>query len=92
MQVRPRIKNQHDIQTYLVSIVWFQDFIPDYAVITEPLTRLLAKTYVWNYGEEQELAITVLIHLITTAPVLKYLNPSLETFVYSDASEFAIGW
>ena len=88
---RPRISNVQDIQAYLGSIVWFHDFIPDYAAITEPLTRLLAKDTPWSWTAEQEEAITLLIHLISSAPVLRFFDPTLETFVYSDASEFAIG-
>jgi len=91
MSVRPRIRTAKDIQSYLGSVVWFHDFIPDYAAITEPLTRLLAKSTSFNWGQEQEDAITILIHLITTAPVLKYFDALLETFVYSDASDYAIG-
>ena len=84
MRVRPQIRTVHDIQFYLGSIVWFQDFIPDYA-------RLLAKSVVWSWQQEQEDAVTILIHLITTAPVLKFFDHNLKTFLYSDASEFAIG-
>ena len=91
MSVRPRIRTVKDIQSYLGSVVWFQDFIPDYAAITEPITRLLAKSAQFGWGVEQEDAITILIHLITTAPVLNYFDPTLDTYVYSDASEFAIG-
>ena len=91
IQVRPRINNVQDIQAYLGSIVWFHDFIPDYAAITEPLTRLLAKDIPWSWSEEQGEAITLLIHLISNAPVLRFFDPKLDTFVYSDASEYAIG-
>lgn len=42
MKARPRIQNRKDISRYLGMTVWFQDYIEDYADITEPLTRLLS--------------------------------------------------
>ena len=91
MQVRPVIRNAHDVQSYLGMCVWFHEFIPDYAAITEPLTRLTAKDCEWLWTEEQEEAIEILIYLISTAPVLRHFDSTLETFVYSDASEYAMG-
>jgi len=91
MQSRPTIRRPHDIQVYLGTMVWFKDFIPDFSSITEPLTRLLVKDSRWYWGQEQEEAISILIHLVTTAPILKFFDSKLETFVYSDASDFAVG-
>ena len=91
MQARPSIKTAHDVQSYLGTMVWFKDFIPDYSSITEPLTRLLAKGSRWIWGTEQEDAISILIHLVTSAPLLKFFDYTKETFVYSDASDFAVG-
>ena len=91
MQARPTIRSPHDIQVYMGTMVWFKDFIPDFSSLTEPLTRLLVQNSRWDWGQEQEEAISMLIHLVTEAPILKFFDPSKETFVYSDASNFAIG-
>jgi len=63
----------------------------DFAAIAEPLTRLLSPKVPWHWGAEQEEAVSILIHLITTAPVLRFFDPNRKTFVYTDASDFAIG-
>jgi hypothetical protein len=91
MQARPTIRNPHDIQVYLGTMVWFKDFIPDFSSLTEPLTRLLVKESQWKWGQEQEEAILILIHLVTQAPILKFFDPQRETLVYFDASDFAVG-
>jgi hypothetical protein len=91
MTIRPHIRGTLDIQKYLGSLVWFHEFIPDYSALTEPLSKLLRTGAVWEWGDEQEEAITLLIYLINSAPVLKFFDPALETVVFSDASEHAIG-
>jgi hypothetical protein len=39
----------------------------------------------------QEEAISFLIHLVTNSPVLKFFDSKRENFVYSDASDLAVG-
>ena len=91
MLLVPLITNVADVRSYLGSCVWFHNFIPDYAEITEPLSKLLRKGAQWTWGRDQQEAVSILIHLITTAPILCYFNPELPTKVYTDASDFAIG-
>ncbi len=38
---RPLISNKKDVERYLGIMVYFQDFIYDYATITLPLSNLL---------------------------------------------------
>jgi hypothetical protein len=91
IQVRPEITSAKDISKYLGLCVFFQDFVADYAHITEPLTRLLKKQAAFNWSTEQEESITKLINAITHAPVLRYFDENLPTKVLSDASQYAIG-
>jgi hypothetical protein len=91
MALRPLIRNSNDLRSYLGSCVWFHSFIPDYAEITAPLSTLLRSDSTWKWGEEEEEAVNLLRHLITTAPILKFFEEDMETEVYTDASDFAIG-
>lgn len=91
IQARPIINSTKDISKYLGVTVWFQDLIEGYAEITEPLTRLLKKNATFDWGTEQENAITKLIEKISEAPTLKYFDDSKKTKVFSDASLYAIG-
>jgi hypothetical protein len=91
MAIDPEIENAKDIQSFIGSCVWFAEFIPDYAAITQPLTKLLRKDSKWEWGDAQKEAVLILRHLITSAPVLRYFEADKETIVYTDASDYAIG-
>jgi hypothetical protein len=91
MKVRPKMKCTKDVQKYLGTAVWFQKFIPNYAEITLPLSDLLRKNSTWVWDDRHEWSITKLISAITTAPVLRYFDSSLDTEVFTDASDYAIG-
>jgi hypothetical protein len=70
MQARPQIRSPHDIQVYLGMMVWFKDFILDFFALTKPLTRLLVKDIPWQWGQDQEEAISI----PTWSPPLPSLN------------------
>jgi hypothetical protein len=72
-------------------INWFKDFIPCFAEIAAPLTHLTKKSTPWRLTPLEQNACLLLLHRLTTAPVLRYFDPGLETFVFTDASDFAIG-
>ena len=36
---------------------WYQRFIPEFAVVAEPLTRLFRSNVKWHWGEEQQRAL-----------------------------------
>ena len=67
-------------------MVFFKDFIDDYATMTLPLSNLLRKNQPFIWTDEAEVAITNLIHAVTHAPVLRYFEDDRETKVFSDAS------
>lgn len=91
MGVRPRIEGPRDIMSWLGSCLWFKDFVPDFSMITKCLTDLTRKDVPWSWTAAHDEAVELIIYLITTAPVLKFFDPTLETIVYPDASAFAIG-
>ena len=70
---------------------WFRDFVPCFAEIAQPLTELTRKETKWQWTEREQGAVILLLHRISTAPVLRYFDPNKETFVYTDASLFGIG-
>lgn len=91
MLLEPLIKNVGDVRSYIGSCAWFHNFIPDFASITQPLSKLLRKGTRWEWGKDQIEAINVLRHLITTAPILRYFDPDRKTEAFSDASDYGIG-
>jgi hypothetical protein len=80
-----------DIQRFLGLTNWFKDFIPDYADICLPLTKLLKKNSVWHYGIDEHSTVLVLIFHILSASTLAYFEPGQTLYCYTDASEYAIG-
>ena len=84
-------KNVKDIQSFLGLCNWFRDFIPDFAMITLPLTNLTKKNTKFNWTPLEQGSVIHMLHLIAEAPCLKYFDPHLETSVYTDASEYGIG-
>jgi hypothetical protein len=93
IQSRPIMSSRKDVEKYLGVMVYFQDFIKDYAKITLPLSDLLKKNKQFIWTEAAEEAVTKLIHAVTNAPVLRYFEDNRETRVFSDASQYAIaGW
>jgi hypothetical protein len=91
MQFTPEFRSVKDVRAYIGTLVWFHNFIPDYAALTQPLTKLLVKDTPFVWGQEQQDAVTILQHKLITAPVLRYYDHMLETRVFSDASKYAIG-
>ena len=63
----------------------------DYAKICQPLTDLLQNAVSFHWTVSHAAAVRILIAAISNAPTLKHFDPSLETEVFSDASQYAIG-
>ena len=91
MTARPELHNAKDVKSWLGVCVWFHDFIEDYASIAAPLIELTVKTKTWQWEDKHELAVSLLIQAITSAPVLRYFDSKLPTEVFTDASAFGIG-
>lgn len=60
----------HDIRRFLGLAGFFRRFIPKYAQVMEPLTRLTKKNERFQWTEEQEKAFSELKHLLTSKPIL----------------------
>ena len=85
------MSNKGDVQRFLGLTNWFKEFIPDYADLCLPLTKLLHKNEPWHYGTNEHTTVIVLIHHILSAKILTYFEPGEPMFCYTDASDFAIG-
>src|SRR5262249_591823 len=73
-------------------------FIPNYATIARPLSKLLCHTKTKTdggekieWGEDQQQALDKLKYLLTTDKVLIYPDFSKHFFLVTDASNVAIG-
>jgi len=79
------------LRTFLQTCSWFRKFIPDFAKVSEPLTRLTKGSQPWEWTSEQGKAFETLKKLLSSAPILvqaDYVKPFL---LRTDASSNALG-
>ena len=79
------------LASFLGTTNFYRKFVPQFAVIAEPLQKLLRKDAPWQWKSTQEIAFNTLKEKIAAPPVLTHFNPSAETHVTTDASSIAIG-
>lgn len=87
----PAPRNVKQVQSFVSSCSWYRRFIPNFAKIAKPLTDLTKKKLQWTWGQDQQNAFDELKRLITSAPCLAPADDSLPFFLYTDASNYAIG-
>jgi hypothetical protein len=96
----PRPKNVHDVRAFLGLATYYQKYVQDFAKIAAPLHELLKekdeslrrrkyREVVWN--AQCEIAFEQLKGALTTAPLLKIIEPWKHFRIETDASEWAIG-
>ena len=87
----PAPKTVKQLQSLLGICNWFRDFIPEFSLIAAPLTELTKKDNPWLWTPLHQSSMMLLLYRIATAPCLRYFNPDLETFIYTDASLYGLG-
>ena len=87
----PAPRTIKQLQSLLGICNWFRDFIPEFSLVAAPLTELTKKTTPWLWTPLHQNAMMLLLYRIATAPCLRYFDPDLETFIYTDASLFGLG-
>lgn len=79
------------LRSFLGLASWYRRFVPDFAKISAPLTKLLKKTVRWNWTEVQDQAMSLLKSRLTTAPTLVCPNFLIPFEVHVDASNEGLG-
>lgn len=86
-----RPKNMKQVRRFLGMASWYRRFIPDFATIAEPLTRLTSKKARWTWTAEQDAAFDALKVALATAPVLTCPDYSKTFVLQTDASATGLG-
>ncbi|MBW0515642.1 hypothetical protein O181_055357 [Austropuccinia psidii MF-1] len=84
-------KNIKALQSFLGFANFYCRFIKDYSKKITPLTSLLKKDSPYIFNEESLSQFQIIKEAFTTAPILSHFNPSLQTIVETDASDYALG-
>ena len=86
-------RNVKDVQTFIGFANFYRRFIDGFSKICKPITDTTkesnGKNFVWSAACEE--AFSKLRQRFTEAPILRHFDPSLETQLETDASDFAIG-
>lgn len=80
-----------EIQSFLGFINFYRRFIRDFSKIAIPLVALTKKNVVFLWTNKCTDAFNELKSLVTTAPILRAVNPLLPFVLHTDASDFALG-
>lgn len=87
----PRPADEKGVRRVIGMFSYYRKFIPNFATIAEPLTRLLRKNenFVWN--DDQEYAWKSLIEAMEKTIVLAHYNYTDQVQLKTDASRSGIG-
>ena len=87
----PEPKNLKQLRRFLGMASWYRKFLPDFARIADPLTRLTKKNFRYMWEEEQQQAFDHIKALISTAPVLHRPDFASRFVIQTDASNSGLG-
>lgn len=82
----PTPENIHQVRQFLGLVNYFRKFVRNCALICSPLTKLLKKGAQWEWGSEQNEAVSKLKSELLTNAVLTIFDPNLPVILYTDAS------
>ena len=80
-----------NIQVFLGMTGYYCQFIPNYAHLAEPMVQLLRKDLQFNWTNEQERSFVALKESLTQAPILLFPDYAKTFYLYTDASNIALG-
>ncbi|GJP66737.1 hypothetical protein CLOP_g23646 [Closterium sp. NIES-67] len=83
--------NLQQLQSFLGFVNYVRWFIPNMAGLTGPLTDLLQKGTLYEWGEKQQVVFEALKNLLMSPPVLRIADPERPFEFITDASDIAIG-
>lgn len=88
----PQPRTVKEVRQFIGLASYYRKFIQSFATICKPLHQLTEKDQLFVWSPECQSAFENLKMLLTTAPVLSYINPEENGFILdTDASNVGIG-
>jgi hypothetical protein len=80
-----------ETKAILGSGSYFRRYIKDYSKIVYPISCLVHKDNITEWGEAEQTALNKLKEALTTPPILSFFYPDRKTELRCDSSDFALG-
>ena len=87
----PEPNNLKQLRRFLGIAWWYRKFLPDFATIADPLTRLTKKNFKYVWEEEQQRVFEHIKALVASAPVLHRPDFNSRFVIQTDASDSGLG-
>ncbi|CAI7771092.1 unnamed protein product [Closterium sp. NIES-54] len=80
-----------ELQSFIGLVKYYRKFIFNFSHICAPLTDLFRQGATFQWGQLQQTAFSSIKAALTSAPVLTVADPSRTYFMWTDASDVAVG-
>ena len=85
----PTPTSAKQVKQFLGLVGYYRKFVPCFADIARPLTKLTKKNEPYNWTTECDKCFHMLKNYLQEAPILKYPDPEADYILYTDASKYA---
>ena len=85
----PTPNSPKQVKQFLGLVGYYRKFVPRFADISRPLTKLTKKNEVFTWTPECDKCFKMLKDSLQEAPILMYPDPNAEYTLYTDASNYA---
>ena len=82
--------NSKEVKQFLGLIGYYRKFVPCFAALSQPLSKLTCKDKVFEWTKECEKAFATLKEKLCAQPILQYADTTKGYTLYTDASKY--GW
>lgn len=87
----PAPQNIKQLRRFIRMSSWYRKFIPQFATLSEPLTRLLKKGKRWEWGDDQVRVFDRIREHLIAAPILACPDFEQPFILQTDASSVGLG-
>ena len=86
----PAPSNSKEVKQFLGLVGYYRKFVPCFAALSRPLSKLTCKDKVFEWTKECKKAFATLKEKLCAQPILQYADTTKGYTLYTDASKY--GW